>query len=524
MSTVPEAQAELLLSPEDIEAIEACIETAKRAGCPPDQVENLMSGQYFPYPWQWNFHAACREADSALGPVMIAAGGSRGPGKTTGIFGQVCFDDCQRFAGLKVLYLRKTGKTMKESFDDLVSKNLANRITYKYASSTLRFNNGSFVLLGGFANENDIEKYLGIEYDLIVVEEANLLSQDKIDKLRGSLRTTKEGWRPRMYLSFNPGGIGHGYVKTTFVEPYRTETQKNTRFFPATYQDNPILLESDPAYVSYLEGLEGQLGKAWREGDFDILAGQYFTSWNRAVHVCMPFDPFDDEHKDWRNVASLDYGHDHCSAIYWGKIAPNGQVFLHRELYRSGLTYTELADEFVARMVGDEWVDYMVADPSCWAKKGEDSKGLSGIELFQARVKELTNKSLRIEKANNDRLGGWAVVREFLRPYPVTEHDDVGTAVIRVTSKLQIMDGMCPELVRTIPLQIHDERNPEDLEKDNDDDGVDSLRYFLMSRPRPDLRLKSKESKETLAQFDAVKKRLTARRGSYHSGARYGMP
>jgi len=49
------------------------------------------------------------------GPVMIGAGGARGPGKSHAIFSQVTLDDCQRMPNLKALFLRQTGKAAKES-------------------------------------------------------------------------------------------------------------------------------------------------------------------------------------------------------------------------------------------------------------------------------------------------------------------------------------------------------------------------------------------------------------------------
>src|ERR1044072_3793357 len=257
--------------------LERCLRTAKEAGSPKDQAKTFVERGYIPLPWQWRFHAAAREAHRPNGAVMIGAGGSRGPGKSHGIFSQISLDDCARQPNLKALFLRQTGKAAKESLEDLVSRVLSNNVKHEYSGSAVRFPNGSKIILGGFKDEKDIEKYVGIEYDVIGVEEANQLSETKIEMLRGSLRTSKETWRPRLYASFNPGGIGHGYVKATFVEPWKAGIEKYTRFIHATYKDTPIL---NVEYTDYLEGLSGQLGQAWREGDFDILAGVFFTEWN----------------------------------------------------------------------------------------------------------------------------------------------------------------------------------------------------------------------------------------------------
>jgi hypothetical protein len=73
-----------------------------------------------------------------------------------------------------------------------VDKVLRGRISYKKTGASLVFANKSKILLGGFKDENDIDKYIGIEYDIIIVEELNQLTEEKYAKLRGSLRTSKE--------------------------------------------------------------------------------------------------------------------------------------------------------------------------------------------------------------------------------------------------------------------------------------------------------------------------------------------
>ncbi|MFO7716157.1 phage terminase large subunit, partial [Desulfosarcina sp.] len=103
-----------------------------------------------------------------------------------------------------------------------------------------------------FQNESDIDKYLGLEYDIIVIEEATQLSEIKVTKIRGSLRSSKPGWRPRMYLSTNPGGVGHAWFKRRFVLPWRSKSESDTIFIPANYKDNKFL---DEGYIKYLEGL-----------------------------------------------------------------------------------------------------------------------------------------------------------------------------------------------------------------------------------------------------------------------------
>lgn len=446
-----------------------CLNTAKASNCPKDQVNNFVSTGYIPSPRQWLFHAAAREADTPTGPVEIAMGGARGGGKSHSIFAQASLDDAQRVPSLKVLFIRKTAISAKESFGDLIERILQGKVSYSISNNTISFPNGSRILLGGFHSEDDIDKYVGVEYDLIVIEELNQLTEDKLEKLRGSLRTSKRNWRPRLYVSFNPGGIGHNMVKSRYVLPRRLGAETSTRFINATYTDNPHL---NKEYTSYLESLTGDLGRAWREGDFDLFAGQFFKEWNEKIHVTEPFTIPD----GWNRFCAFDYGLNHPLSLGWYATSPDSQVIKYRQLHGSGMTYTQAAEEYTAMTMPNENIQYISCDPALWAKKGENDDLLSGAEIFARRVGELTGKQPRLIKAENARVVGWGVVREYLRPYLGPDN--------KLTAKLQVF-STCYDTIKSAPEQIHSETVPEDMMKQNGDDSWDETRYALMSRPRP---------------------------------------
>lgn len=442
------------------------VQMAYDAGCPEDQLKGFLSRQYVPLPWQWKFHAAAREADKEDGPTKIGAGGARGPGKSHAVFSQV-IEDCLRVPDLKCLFLRKTGKSAQESFEDLISKTVRGRTKYQYISNVLRIENGSRVLMGGFRNDKDVDEYIGIEYDVIVVEELNLVTKSRIDKLLGSLRTSKPNWRPRFYASFNPGGIGHAFVKKLFVEPYRKGQETNTRFIPSTYKDNPFL---NKEYIDYLEGLTGRLAKAWREGSWDIFEGQYFEEWNFDIHTIEPFKIPD----YYQKYICLDYGwgNQGRSAVYWVAIDEDGRLIHYRELYAKGLDYEVLCDKVIELNV--DKVKLLIPDPAFCAKHNNpiDGKKKSGAEVFARR-------GFNIIPGNNNRLMGWTEMRRLMKPY-----EGMG----KQTAKL-LFFKTCHNAIRTIPELIYDEKNIGDVDTaqldENDvnmDDCADSIRYGLMSR------------------------------------------
>ena len=414
-------------------------------------------------------------------------GGARGGGKSHSIFAQAALDDAQRVPKLKILFIRKTAISAKESFGDLIERIISQKVAYAISNNVITFANDSRILLGGFHSEDDIEKYIGVEYDIIVIEELNQLTEEKYEKLKGSLRTSKPNWRPRLYVSFNPGGVGHNFVKSRFVLPARMHAETTTRFISATYLDNMYL---NPEYTEYLLSLQGDLGRAWREGDFDLFAGQFFKEFSANIHVCAPFTiP-----EDWSRFFAFDYGLNHPLSLGWYATSPDKVVYRYRELHGSGMSYTQAAEEFVALTEPKENLLYGVCDPSMWAKKGENDDLLSGAEIFSKRVGDLTGKQPRLIKADNARVIGWGIVREYLRPYMGPR--DVVTANFQIFST-----GV--NMIKTLPEQVHSERVPEDMEKQDGDDCADELRYALMSRPHPT------HTPEQLAKrdFDAAMKR-----------------
>jgi PBSX family phage terminase large subunit len=440
-------------------AVENFIAEAAKAGLPQSQVENFIKGGYVPFKWALPVHAAMRQADTADMFDEIALGGSRNPGKSHLIMAQVGLDDCQRIPGLKVLFLRKVMKTAGESFDDLVRKVFAH-VDCAVTAGRVVFSNGSRILIGGFNNESDIDKYLGIEYDIIVIEEATQLTEDKYNKIRGSLRTSRTDWRTRMYLSTNPGSIGHVWFKKKFVLPWRNNTQVFTRFYPATYRDNPT---TTPEYKRYLEGLAGKLGKAWRDGDWDIFEGVAFPGFDPMVHVCEPFE-IPEEWPRWRGV---DWGSGAPFCCLWAaKDIASGRKYVYREAYQARLSDQEQARLIRTMTPPAESINVTYADPSMWTERNKEGQWYSSANEYAAEGVPLT-------KGNNQRIAGKRNVERVLNILPDGRPE------------LVIFDT-CEHLVEQLGNLVLDEHNVEDVDTKQEDHAYDSCRYLLTQEQEPE--------------------------------------
>src|SRR5436190_5567921 len=177
------------------------------AGCPPDQIINFGRAGITLQARQLAASAAARMCDQTEGPTAVGYGGARGGGKSHWLLAQMGADDCQRVPGLKCLLLRKVGKANMEHFEDL-RRRLFTGLEHEFSAyrGVLTFGNGSRIIAGHFQAEKDIDAYLGMEYDVIGIEEARTLSSRKHQDISTCCRTSKPNWRPRIYSTTNPGG------------------------------------------------------------------------------------------------------------------------------------------------------------------------------------------------------------------------------------------------------------------------------------------------------------------------------
>lgn len=463
----------------DAQAVEAFVQQAYQVGLDQEQLRRFAAFGYVPQPKQMQFHAYAREADSyelmPEGPPMIGQGGARGGAKSHAALTQVALDDCMRVDGLKALYLRSVGKSARESFEDFLQKALPAIMQYYLPSkSKIALPNGSQILLGGFRTEKDIDQYIGLEYDIILMDDCQLVPYERRKKLFASMRTSKPDWRPRGYLTFNPSGVGHAQLKREFVLPWRAAQQESrpqsgpTRFIFSLPEDNRFL---NPDYVAYLDTLTGWLHKAWRLGDFDIAAGQYFIHWSHKHHVIHELPLVDGRiPADWEIWASLDYGWNHPTVVQVHCKDGDGRIYTFAEHWQRRWRVEQHAEAIKSML--EQWGLSLSRLRSFVAGHDVFAKQANGTTIAM----DYAEQGIHLERANVDRVNGWAnMVRLLGAP---EEGKEAGWQVL----------ASCTHLIEQIPMMEHDPKRPEDVLKvDVDADGLggddsgDCARYGLMA-------------------------------------------
>jgi phage terminase large subunit len=469
--------------------------------------------------------AAARLCDRPDGPSAVGYGGARGGGKSHWLLAQMGSDDCQRVPGLKCLLLRKVGKANLENFEDL-RRRLFGRLRHEFSAhrGVLTFANGSRIIAGHFQAEKDIDAYLGLEYDVIGIEEATTLSSRKHQDITTCCRTSKPNWRPRIYSTTNPGGIGHAWYRTKFILPYLAElkrhptpgagdevcaphlirpaatfsperrrtispveaervTKREAVFIPARVTDNAF---TNPEYVRVLQNLTGWQKRAWFDGDWDIAAGQFFTTFRREVHVVDQFDPT--RAREW--FCALDYGFTHYTVALLGCTDGDGNVFVvdeHAERLWLPQRHAAAIHAMLARhrVIADRGVRNAERPNTRPLEISDLKRFVAGADVFSKQsdgttvAAQYAKHGIKLTCANTDRINGWA---EILQRFGDVE------ANIRPTL---FIHRRCGRLLETLPALQHDPHRPEDVLKvDADEDGVggddaaDCLRYLIATKGR----------------------------------------
>jgi phage terminase large subunit len=444
------------------------IADAKRAGMSYGQLTNFLQSGILLQPRQMEMSVAARECDKRDGPTSIGVGGARGGGKSHWMLAQIAADDSKRWPGLKSLWLRKVGKANIEHLDDL-RRSVLSGVPHKFnrANATLHFANDSRIVCGHYQSESDLEAYLGIEFDLIGVEEMTTLTGSKIRNIRTCLRSSK-GWRPRLYATWNWGGVGHGFVKDMFIKPQRAGKEVDTRFIPATVKHN---IHNNPEYIKILESLTGWQRRAWLEGDCDITAGQYFTNWREDKHVLERFD--DRKGVSW--FAALDYGYAHWTVVLLGCVTGDGKIVIvdeHASRRAVPAWHVQEVRKMLSRhsLTSFGQLDYFVAGGDVF---GTESDGSTVAGTYADLGMPLT-----ITECWNDRINGWAEIIRRLDDPEAPNFDP----------KLYVTRN-CKGLIQRMPEMCHDENKPDDMMKmdcdedtgDGGDDFADCLRYLTVS-------------------------------------------
>lgn len=406
----------------------------------------------------------------------VAFGGARGGGKSWAVRVKAALM-ALRYPGIKIMIVRRTYPELRANHIIPMREMLSDIASYHETSKEFRFPGGSRIMFRHCASEKDVDKYQGTETDILFLDEATQLTEAQFTRIRTCVRGAN-AFPKRIYVTCNPGGVGHAWVKRLFIERSFTATEnpEDYSFIKSLVTDNSALLTQDAEYLKQLESLPEKLKKAWLYGDWNIFEGQFFEEFSdrsehyrdrRWTHVIEPFDiP-----REWTIYRSFDFGYSRPFSCDWWAVDGDDRAYLFRQFYgwngnpNEGSRFNpyRIFEEIAKIEASDYRLNRKniigIADPSIWdASRGES-------------VAECAAKTgIHFSRGDNSRIAGWMQCHARLA------FDEEGYPRVYFFKT-------CEHAIRTIPLLQYSPTNAEDLDTTQEDHFADSFRYFCMSRP-----------------------------------------
>lgn len=312
-----------------------------------------------------------KQAAAFMSPATeILYGGAAGGGKSH-LMRVLAIAICTDVPGVQVYLFRRLSDDIFKNhmagpggFFELLGPWLATGYCkFNSGKNFLEFWNKSRIWLCHCQYEKDVAKYQGAEIHVLLIDELTHFSQTIYRALRARCRLgalqVPERWKNRLPLivgGSNPGGIGHNWVKNTWINPkpaleiWRTVKEEGgmlRQFIPAKLTDNPTM-ENDPDYADRLSGLGSRaLVEAMLNGDWDIVAGGALDDvWTPRIII-----PRFQVPRSWYVDRSFDWGSTKPFSVLWWAQSDGTEAVIR---YSNGLRRKFVAPKDSLIMI-NEW-------------------------------------------------------------------------------------------------------------------------------------------------------------------------
>lgn len=389
-------------------------------------------------------------------------GGAKGGGKSWAIVRKAALLAYQ-YPGIKIIMVRREYEQMENPIIQPMLKILAQgTFNYNKTEHLITMTNGSQIKFGNMPNyEAATEgKYQGQSWHILFIDEATQFTEQEFRGLCSIVRGESKDKMPlRVYLTCNPGGVGHFWVKRLFVDRQfkPKENPKEYVFIPATVDDN---VDINQDYKDQLDLLPEDIRRAHRFGDWNALSGVYFSEFTDGLHTCKPF-PIP---KHWQRYRAMDYGLDMFFCI-WVAVDETGRCYVYREFAQNNMVVSDAAQKQLELTRPDEGIYFTIAPPDMWSRNNDTGK---------TRAALFAEHGVGLMRADNNRIQGWAAVKEMFKVRPDGKPG-------------LIMFDTCGSLIECVKCLQHDKTKPDDVSKEPHGitHGPDALRYFAQTYVLP---------------------------------------
>ena len=443
---------------------------------------------------------------------QVFYGGAAGGGKSHSIrWDAIAF--CLENPGLDAYLFRRTLGELEDNHIRKIQAEIPPELG-KWNENRKRFEfyNKAGINMCYCEKETDVLRYQGAEIHWLGVDEAAHLTEYQLTYLRSRVRLGS--WKPnpkhthllpRIVYGSNPGGPGHQFLKSTFIDPAPPQTYfydssmadlKNpddkgwlSIYIPARMSDNLYL---DKSYAGQFRALSPELARALTEGDWDAVVGAALHNLSRDRHQLRQFTP----PRHWTRFMAIDWGTARPFSVGWYCVSdganlaakdgwpernlPPGAVIRYAEWYGTdgrpnhGLRLS--ADQVALGILkrekerGDE-VNYRVGDNQMWASHDGPSP--------RERMFMATEGRVNLRQSKKDRKVNYAeIIARLAGNFDFTKTGE------EATDPMFFVTANCTNWWRTCPPLTLDENDPDKgPATDQEDHCYDETQYALASRP-----------------------------------------
>ncbi len=341
------------------------------------------------------------EALETYHPNEVLYGGQAGGGKSH-LIRAIAYHYANKWPGSHIAIFRRVYAELEKTHVRAFMQELPEH-EYNFSRSRYQIElpNGSMIEFNHAATFDDVFNYQSVEWAMCMIDEVEQFEEEEIDELKSRVRAPTDGqeadwedWFPCLFLTANPGGKGHSYLKETFVnpgvqanlnpdKPYWEELVEipndpdpiaiRRMYVPAALKDNPSLNRRQ--YSATLASLSEARRKQLLEGDWDYFAGKAFEMLNADTHLVDPRRLFGQTESgsmrprpvDWPVVIGLDHGQVAPTCALWTVEDPDGFFLTYLEYYKPNTavgTHIENVKTYLQRDQSQAVVPY--ADPNMW--------------------------------------------------------------------------------------------------------------------------------------------------------------
>jgi len=266
------------------------------------------------------------------------------------------------------IMLRKAREYCTKSIVPMMAASVMNndpRIKLHKSDSFFEYPNGSILWWGGMRDEAQRESLRSIgkhgALDMAWLEEANAFCEDDFNEILARMRGRAAPW-VQVMLSTNPDAPSHWIYQRLILKG-------EARVYYSYARDNPY----QPAhYAATLNSLSGILGERLNLGLWKQAEGAVYDEYRAELHLVEPFEI--PEH--WSRYRAIDFGFTNPFTCLWFAEAPDGELYLYRELYHTRRRVDQHAEQINA-LSASEVYQFTVADHDAGDRATLEQHGIS---------------------------------------------------------------------------------------------------------------------------------------------------